>query len=85
LLTLYSGYVVDAAGEPVPGATIAIVESSVPMPEIALLADENGRFVLRLPPGRFVLRAHGPGGTIGETAFESQAGVEEILIEISPG
>ena len=30
---------------------VAIVESTVPMPEIALLGDAGGRFRLRLPPG----------------------------------
>ena len=57
------GRVVDGGGDPVPDATVAIVAGSVPMPEIALLCDGDGRFQLRLPPGRFTLRAHGPGGS----------------------
>lgn len=57
------GRVVDAAGLPVPDATVAIVAGSVPTPEIALLADGAGRFSLRLPPGIFTLRAHGPSVT----------------------
>lgn len=52
------------------------------MPEIALLADENGRFVLRLPPGRFTLRAHGPEGAVGDVDFESEPEAEDIVIVI---
>ena len=57
------GRVVDAGGAPIPNAPIVIVAGSVPMPEIALLSDQDGRFSLRLPPGTFRLRAHGPAGT----------------------
>lgn len=60
---------------------MTIVESTVPMPEIALMCDEHGRFSLRLPPGRFVLRAHGGGGT-GETEVEGAPARDDILIVI---
>ena len=85
MLTVHHGYVVDADGAPVPEATIVILKSSVPMPEIALLADENGRFVLRLPPGRFTLRAHGAGGAIGDVDFESEPDAEDIVIVVCRG
>jgi hypothetical protein len=81
LLTEHLGRVVDAGGEPVPEATIAIIESSVPMPEIALLADEEGRFVLRLPPGSFTLQAHDWQGASGEVALEiGEEGTEFLLV-----
>ena len=74
------GRVVGAAGEPVADALVVIVESSVPVPEIALQSDADGRFALSLPPGRFTLRAHGPGGT-GEARIELPgAGEVEIVI-----
>lgn len=56
----------DESGAPVPGAIVSIVKSSVPMPEIALVANDGGRVGMRLPSGRFTLRAHGAGGS-GET------------------
>ncbi|MEU8661539.1 hypothetical protein, partial [Actinoplanes philippinensis] len=62
-------------------ATVVIVAGSVPMPEIALLADADGRFGLRLPPGIFTLRAHGPAGA-GDTAVEGAPAREEIVIRI---
>jgi hypothetical protein len=71
---------VDAAGAPVSGALIVVVEGSVAVPEIALQTDADGRFALALPPGRFTLRAHGPSGT-GEARIELPgAGDVEIVI-----
>jgi hypothetical protein len=64
-----AGQVVDARGAPVPDALVTIVAGTVPMPEMALMADADGRFTLRLPDGRFTLRAHGAAGT-GEAEVE---------------
>jgi Carboxypeptidase regulatory-like domain len=75
------GRVVDPDGAPVPNASIVIVAASVPMPEIALLSDGEGRFSLRLPAGSFTLRAHGPAGT-GETEVEDPSTGDEIVIRI---
>jgi hypothetical protein len=74
------GRVIDAGGAPIQGARIVIVASAVPMPEIALLSDEQGRFALRLPPGRFTLRAHGSGGSVGDLDVEGAPHAGEILI-----
>jgi hypothetical protein len=78
------GRVVDASGAPVPQAHIVIVAGSVPMPEIALLTDDAGRFSLRLPPGVFTLRAHGPAGT-GEAEIEVDGGQTEHEVVIAIG
>jgi hypothetical protein len=75
-----SGRVVDAAGAPVPEALVSIVAGTVPMPEIALMADAEGRFGLRLPAGRFTLRAHGPGGS-GE-AEVVRPGDDDVVITV---
>ena len=75
------GRVVDAAGRPVPHAHVVITAGSVPMPEIALLSDEAGRFSVRLPPGAFTLRAHGPPGT-GEAEVEEGPADREIVITV---
>jgi hypothetical protein len=78
------GRVVDASGAPVPNALVTIVESTVPMPEIALMCDADGRFSLRLPAGRFRFRAHGAGGS-GDAEVEvdgAPAADDEIVIVI---
>src|SRR5215211_7262870 len=58
-----SGFVVDENGMPVPGALVAVVASTVPMPEIAVVCDCTGRFEVRLPAGQFTFRAHSGTGT----------------------
>lgn len=53
---IIEGTVLDAGGEPVAQARIGIIESPVPMPEIALLTDAAGRFVLGAPAdGRYLI------------------------------
>ena len=74
------GRVVDKTGAPVPGARIVIVLSTFPMPEIALNSDEDGHFSLRLPPGRFTLRAHGPADLIGEAEVEGESADEIVIV-----
>lgn len=74
--------IVDEAGKPVAGATVAVVRSSVPFPEIALLADDDGVVDLRLPPGTFTFRAYGPAGQSGEATVQSP-GAAEALVRIA--
>ncbi len=77
-----TGRVVDASGAPVPDALVTIVESTVPMPEIALMCDAGGRFSLRLPAGRFRFRAHGGGGS-GDAEVEGAPADAVIVIVIA--
>ena len=76
-----AGQVVDARGAPVPDALITIVAGTVPLPEIALMADAEGRFALRLPDGRFTLRAHAAAGT-GEAQVE-RPGDDSVVIALA--
>lgn len=76
------GRVVDARGDPLPDALVTIVAGTVPMPEIALVVDDDGRFRLRLPDGRFTLRAHAAGGS-GETEVE-RPGDDTVVITVGP-
>lgn len=76
-----AGRVVDARGDPVPDALVVIVAGTVPMPEIALQADAQGRFALRLPAGRFTLRAHAAAGGSGEAEVE-RPGDDAVVIAI---
>ena len=73
-----AGQVVDARGAPAPDALVTIVAGTVPMPEIALLVDAEGRFALRLPDGRFTLRAHAAAGA-GEAEVERPRDAEVVI------
>lgn len=75
------GRVVDASGAPVARASVVITAGSVPVPEIALLSDDEGRFAVRLPRGSFTFRAHDPAGT-GEAEVNDEDTDDEIVIVI---
>jgi hypothetical protein len=61
-----TGQVVGRDGRPVPHAFIVIVDGPAPVPEIALVADDDGRFSFALLPGEWTVQARGDGGA-GET------------------
>jgi hypothetical protein len=61
--------IVDRNGRPVSEATVAVVRSTVPFPEIALSPDADGIVEVQVPQGTFTFRAHGPNGHQGEITF----------------
>ncbi len=72
------GRVVDEEREPVADASVVVSASSVPVPEIALLTDDDGAFARRLPAGTFTLRAEAPSGT-GEAEVRTPAAWEVVI------
>ena len=77
------GTVVDAAGEPIPAATLA-VEAAVTLRDSVAQSDGAGRFeVTGLPPGRWTLSARHPaftsGRAVAEIAGEGEAEVRIVL------
>lgn len=75
------GVVVDGADAPVPGAYLVVVEASVPLPEIALVADAQGGFAINLPEGTFRLRAE-HDGRAGEIRVTVPA-TDAVRIQVS--
>jgi hypothetical protein len=73
----------DEADQPVAEAAVAVVRSSVPFPEIALLTDEAGAAELSLPAGVFVFRARSPDDASGDVEVTSP-GVVERVIRLKP-
>lgn len=59
------GFVVDAAGRPVPGALIAVVHGTAAVPEIGIRADGHGAFYVSLPAGSFTIEGRSPDGDRG--------------------
>jgi hypothetical protein len=77
------GVVVDNAGRPVAQATIVVVEGTAPVPEIALLADDQGRFALKLPRGRFTLEAQGDAGVTGRATVDVEGPSHQVRIVVA--
>jgi len=53
-ISVISGRVLSAGGQPVAGARVSFMSSPVPVPDVALLTDGAGRFSLTAPaPGTY--------------------------------
>ena len=60
---LIAGSVLDAQGTPVDGARVFLTAGPVPLPDIAAVTGEDGRFELTAPAaGDYTVAAAGPGG-----------------------
>jgi hypothetical protein len=80
-----AGMVVDARGNPVEGARVYFVEGPVPLPDIAALTDDSGRFALSVPvPGTYQLgvAAEGSRGFVQETATVDVGEEPSIDLEV---
>ena len=72
--------IVDQNGRPVSEATVTVVRSTVPFPEIALIPDADGIVEVQLPQGTFTFEAHGPLGQKGVATVNSP--IAEILLRL---
>jgi hypothetical protein len=80
----HKGRVVDADGRVVGGALVTVVSASTPVPEIALVTEQDGSFSLGLPAGRFRLRANTVDARSGEAEIDSaaEASDDETIIHV---
>jgi hypothetical protein len=70
-MALIQGKVVDPQGIPLPGVPVYFISSPVPMPDLSLLTDEVGQFILSAPvAGRYVLGARSDAGQIAQAEVE---------------
>jgi len=76
-----AGQVVGRDGKPVAHAFIAIVDGPVAVPEIAPIADGDGRFSFTLLPGEWQVQARGDVG-VGETRLTVHAPETRFVIAI---
>ena len=74
------GRVLNAAGEPVEGAIVAVASGTAPTPEIGIRTGPQGRFFIALPVGTFRLQARAASG-VGGIDVEGGPG-EEIVIRL---
>lgn len=70
------GRVTDTQGRPIAGALVvpkSLDEPSPPIPEIAVVSDEEGRYAWRLPPGRYQISvsAEGYRGAVKEAVVRA--------------
>ncbi len=78
-----NGTVVDAAGEPVPHASVRAERQIDPRVSIALEADDRGHFGLSLPWGPIVLSAH--ARTFASAWWNGPAPSPDVRLVLVPG
>lgn len=83
-MALIRGTVRDGSGRPVAGAVVFVVSAPRPAPDVGLLADERGRFVVAAPVlGDYVLGARsstsGPKHVSVHVAQAADTHVEIVL------
>jgi hypothetical protein len=80
-MTRRAGRVLDASGQPVSGAVVAVVSGTAPTPEIGIRTGSDGRFAVALPAGTFQLEARTADGAAGRLEVSGGPG-EEIVIRL---
>ncbi|HEY5786626.1 MAG TPA: carboxypeptidase-like regulatory domain-containing protein [Microlunatus sp.] len=74
---IINGLVADPSGHPVSGAVVLVVESPQPVPDIAALTGEDGRFSIVVPvPGDYRLVVRRDTGTSDVAAHVTPAGAD---------
>ncbi|MFT4165544.1 MAG: carboxypeptidase-like regulatory domain-containing protein [Microlunatus sp.] len=73
------GVVTDPSGQPVPGAVVMLAAAPVPVPDIAALTDDEGRFSIVVPvSGAYRLLVRGAVDLV-----EISVAVHETSVEVS--
>lgn len=84
-MTLLTGRVTGPGGRPLADAAIHFLEGPVPLPDVAQLTAEDGRFGLAAPaPGTYRLRVDAPGfgaRTVTVDVRDEPEIVRDILLE----
>jgi len=79
-MTMISGRVIDADGRGIAGARVMVTSAPGPVPDMAMLTDADGRFVIGAAvPGDYTIAANtdAAGGELAvSVASEPIAGVE---------
>lgn len=77
---LISGVVSDNSGEPIAEARIYFTDSPMPMPDIAMLTDSNGKFTLSVPlTGKYGIGCYADGFAPKTTTVMIESGQKSHL------
>ena len=78
---IIDGAVTDPSGQPVAGAAVLIASAPVPVPDIAGLTGEDGRFSITAPvAGAYRVGVHGERGSVEVAVTVAGAEVEVAVV-----
>ena len=82
---LLSGVVVDAAGQPVADARVALAAAPVEVPDIAVFTGEDGRFSIGVPvPGAYRVTAYADQGHAEEEVDVERGRTARVRLVLQP-
>ena len=61
----------DGKGSPVSGVLISVESGTAPYPDVAISSNDEGKFSVYLPSGRFRLGAYSQDGSYGTVELDS--------------
>lgn len=74
---IINGLVADPSGRPVAGAVVLVADSPQPVPDIAALTGEDGRFSIVVPaPGDYRLVVRRDGDSVEVVAHVGPSGAD---------
>jgi len=74
---IIAGVVRTDDGRPIPGASVYFIQGPVPLPEIAMLTDEAGGFVMSAPvDGSYEIGARADGFAAGTVTVQVRGGAK---------
>jgi hypothetical protein len=79
---LHEGRVLDPNGLGVAEAIVAVVRGTAPTPEIGIRSNDEGRFRIALPPGKFEIEARAPDGRTGRATIVAIGELLDVHIVI---
>lgn len=79
---LHHGRVLLRSGAGAASTLVFVKRGTGPTPEIAIRCDSEGRFLLPLPMGRYVVAARSPDGRVSETEVVVHNEPQEITITL---
>jgi hypothetical protein len=83
-VALVNGRVIDVDGQPVAQATVYVVSSPRPLPDIAQVADDSGVFAMALRPGVHVIGARSDSAGSGQTTVEvPDDTMASVIVEVT--
>jgi protocatechuate 3,4-dioxygenase beta subunit len=80
-----SGRVIDADGRAVAGARVMVTEAPGPVPDMAMLTDAAGRFVISAgQPGRYTIAAASDAASAEITLSVTADAVDGVELRLFP-
>lgn len=78
------GLILDQMGNPIPDATISMVQATAPVNDIGIMTNDQGRFFIDdLHPGRYTIRIFHGAGKVSDFTFSIPLADPVLIIKLA--